>query len=67
MVSLLLELRDSQSGEILVRAGDRRDPTRNISNRLVRVSPSFVRSDTESMFEHWAELLRERLDAFRKM
>jgi len=66
-VSLILELRDSESGEILVRAGDRRDPTRNTANRLTRVSPGFVRADTERMFQHWAELLRERLDAFRGM
>jgi hypothetical protein len=67
MVSLILELRDSESGEILVRAGDRRDPTRDIAGRLVEVSPVHVRADTEIMFRHWAELLRERLDAFRGM
>ena len=67
LVTLILELSDSESGEILVRAGDRRDPTRNIADRLARVSPGFVRADTEAMFQHWAELLRERLDAFRKM
>ena len=67
LVSLVLELRDSESGEILLRAGDRRDPTRNTAGRLARVSPGFVRADTERMFQHWAELLRERLDALRKM
>jgi len=66
LVSLILELRDSESGEIFARAGDRRDPTRNTSNRLARVSPGFVRADTEAMFRHWAELLRERMDAFKK-
>lgn len=64
-VSLILELRDAQSGEILVRAGDRRDPTRNTDVNLARVSPTYVRADTERMFEYWANLLRERMDAFR--
>ena len=67
LVSLVLELRDSQSGEILVRAGDRRDPTRNPSGDLARVSPALVRSDTDSLFQHWANLMRERLDHFRGM
>jgi len=65
LVSLILELRDSQSGEILVRAGDRRDPTRNTSDRLAAVTPGLVRSDVDRLFRHWADLLRERLDAFR--
>jgi hypothetical protein len=64
-VSLILELRDSQSGEILARAGDRRDPTRNTDYRLAEVSPVFVRADTQRLFQHWADLLRERLDALR--
>jgi len=40
------------------------DPTRNTADHLARVSPTFVRSDTQRMFEHWAGLLRERLDVF---
>ena len=65
LVSLILELRDSQSGEILVRAGDRRDPTRGTSNHLAEVSPVFVRADMNRLFQYWADLMRERLDAFR--
>jgi hypothetical protein len=67
LVTVILELHDSQSGEILVRAGDRRDPTRDTSAGLARVSPTFVRSDTMRLFQYWANLLRERLDAFRVM
>ncbi len=67
LVSLILELRDSQSGEILARAADRRDPTRDTSAGLAEVSPTFVRVDTRRLFEHWANLLRERLDALRTM
>ena len=67
LVTAVLELRDSQSGEILARAADRRDPTRDTSAGLAEVSATFVRSDTRRLFEHWANLLRERLDAFRVM
>jgi len=65
LVSLILELRDSESGEILVRAGDRRDPTRNTDASLAAVTPGAVRADTQRLFRYWADLLRERLDAFR--
>jgi len=64
LVSLILELRDSESGEILVRAGDRRDPTRNTDVRLAEVNPVYVRADVQRLFGYWANLLRERLDAF---
>lgn len=67
LVTAVLELRDSQSGEILARAADRRDPTRDTSAGLAQVSTPFVRSDTSRLFAHWADLLRERLDAFRAM
>ena len=67
LVTVILELHDSQSGEILARAGDRRDPTRDTSAGLAEVSPTFVRSDTRRLFQHWADLLRKRLDAFRAM
>jgi hypothetical protein len=65
LVTLVLELRDSQSGEILARAGDRRDPTRDTSGNLARVSSTFVRADVRRLFAHWAGLLREGLDAVR--
>jgi hypothetical protein len=65
LVSVILELRDSESGEILARAGDRRDPTRDTTSSLAEVSPVFVRADTERLFRYWANLLRERLDALR--
>jgi len=65
-VSLILELRDSQSGEILVRAGDRQDPTRDADIRMAEVSPSYVRADTLRLFRYWANLFRERLDAVRR-
>ena len=66
-VSLIMELRDSQSGEILVRAGDRRDPTGNTAQGLVEVRPAFVRADVKRMFDFWADLLRKRLDEVREL
>ncbi len=64
LVSLILELYDSESGEVLVRGGDRRDPTRTGGRQLAEVNSTWVRSDVTRMFDHWANLLRERLDAF---
>jgi hypothetical protein len=67
MVTLVLEVRDSQSGEILARAADRRDPTRNTDLHLASVSAGLVRRDVTRLFEYWADLFRERLDAVREM
>lgn len=67
-VTLLLELRDSESGQIFARAADRRDPTTNPSGNSMReVSPTFVRADTQRLFEYWADLLRKRLDEVRAL
>ena len=63
-VTLILELYDSLSGEILARAGERMDPTRS-SRDLAEVSRAFVRADVTRMFQHWADILRERLDLIR--
>jgi len=43
VVTLIVEARDSESGEILARAADRRDPTTG-GGDLVQVSPTFVRA-----------------------
>jgi hypothetical protein len=65
-VTLLLELRDSQSGEIYARAADRRDPTSNPGGTSMReVSPTFVRADVQRLFEYWANHLRDSLDEIR--
>lgn len=63
-VTLLVEARDSESGEILGRAADRMDPTRATTN-LVEVTPTSARADTNRLFQHWARIMRERLDALR--
>lgn len=63
-VTLVLELYDSMSGEILARAGQRMDPTRSARN-LAEVNRAFVRADVTRMFAHWANIFRERLDQMR--
>jgi len=63
-VTMYLEMHDSESGEILARVAERRDPTRS-SYQLVEVQPTFVRSDVMSMFRDWAGALREALDTAR--
>ena len=64
-VTLVVEVRDSESGEILARAADRRNPTGSTVRDLVEVSPVFVRSDTQRLFQYWAENMRDRLDELR--
>ena len=66
-VTLLVEARDSESGEILARAADRMDPTRGMGMELVAVSRTFVRSDVQRLFEYWAGIMRERLDELRQV
>jgi hypothetical protein len=60
-VTLILEVRDSQTGEILVRAAERADPTRG-THELVAVNPAWVRSDVTRMFRDWGTTMREGLD-----
>jgi hypothetical protein len=67
MVSLVMELRDSETGEILARGGDRQDLSRNSNFKLSEVSPIYVETEVDYLFGYWADLLRERLDSFREM
>ena len=63
-VTLVMEIRDSQSGEIIARAADRRSPGGGFGG-MVQVSPQAVRADMRRLFESWATILRERLDDLR--
>ncbi|MGI9627919.1 MAG: DUF3313 family protein [Longimicrobiales bacterium] len=65
-VTLIVEARDSQSGEILARIGERGDPT-STTRDLAEVNSTFVRSDLTRMFGHWAQTMRERLDQLREV
>jgi hypothetical protein len=64
-VTLIVEARDSETGEILARAADRQDPTRTGARSLTQVSTVFVKNDTRTLFRHWADLMRQRLDEVR--
>ncbi len=66
-VTLVVEARDSETGEILARAADRRDPTGNSGRDLVEVSRVFVRAETQRLFQYWAEIMRDRLDELRAL
>lgn len=59
--------RASESGRILARVAERRDPTRNTSGGLTEVSSVFMRADATGLFRYWAELMRQRLDDVRAM
>jgi len=63
-VTLVGELRDSQSGEILARAVDRQviRPIGASQSQLRRTMGVSARSDVRRYFRQWAELLRQRLD-----
>jgi uncharacterized protein DUF3313 len=63
-VTGLVEIRDSESGEILLRAGQREDPTRG-TYQTVYVNPAIVRSDLTDLFRRWATMMREGLDEIR--
>jgi len=63
-VTLIVELYDSQSGEILAAIAQGQDPT-NSTSALAEVNRTYVRSDVTRMFQQWAETMRERLDQLR--
>ncbi len=65
-VTLVMEIRDSQSSEIIARVADRQSPGSSAANQgILQVSPQAVRADMRRLFESWAEILRERLDDLR--
>jgi hypothetical protein len=59
--TLVVELRDSQTQEVLARAADRRAAE---SAFPTRASPVSTRADVRNAAERWASLLRRRLDEF---
>jgi len=62
-VTVVFELHDSESEEVLARVADRGDPTTTGgAGNLASVSSAFVRTDLTRMFEYWAGLLREGMD-----
>jgi len=67
VVTLIVEARDSESGEILARAAERSDLTQGGNRDLVEVSSTFVGSEARRLFRQYAGLLRERLDELRNV
>ena len=63
-VTLIGELFDSESGEILARAVDR-EVHQSAAGRLEYSTPVHNRAEAKRVFTRWANLLRDRLDALR--
>ena len=64
-LTLLAELRDARSGELLGRAADRRELTAPASADYD--GRDELSQDVRDLFARWARLLRERLDASREL
>jgi hypothetical protein len=65
-MTLVLELSDSLSGEVLARVADRRE-ARAAGGDVYQSTPVTNWSAVRRMFRHWASLLRERLDGVREL
>ena len=64
-VTLVVELRDSETGEIFARVADRKEPGSNVGmNEVSRVA---VTSDLRRLFKFWSGYLREGLDKVRSL
>ena len=62
-VTVVFELHDSESEEVMARVAERGDPTTTGgASNLTNVNPTFVRADLTRMFEYWAEILRKGMD-----
>ena len=66
-VTLVAELRDSETGQILARGVDRRVIGRQVGGTLYRATKVKARGDVKMLFDAWAELLRQRLDQIREL
>jgi hypothetical protein len=61
-MTLMLEFRDSVSGELLVQAAERR-AARSGGSQMRLASPAHNRREVERLLKRWARLLRDRFDA----
>ena len=64
-VTLVVELRDSETGEIFARVADRKEPGSNLY--MTEVSRVTVTSDLKRLFKSWSEYLREGVDKVRSL
>jgi hypothetical protein len=64
-VTLVIELRESETGEIFARVADRKEPGLNVGmNEVSRVT---VTSDLKRLFKFWSGYLREGVDKVRSI
>ncbi len=66
-VTLVLELRDSQTEEIFVRAIDRRSMTTIGPNGTLILTPASAKPDVRRLFRSWAALVAQRLDQIKQI
>jgi hypothetical protein len=64
-VTLIVELRDSETGEIFARVADRKEHTSNIG--MTQVSSVFVVGELRKLFKFWSADLREGVDKVRSI
>lgn len=64
-VTLIVELRDSETGEIFARVADRKEHSSNIG--MTQVSSVFVTSELKKLFKFWSGSLREGMDKVRSI
>jgi len=65
VVTLVVELRDSETGEIFARVADRKEPGSNAG--MNEVNSATVTSDLRRMFRFWSGYLREGVDKVRSL
>ena len=65
VVTLVVELRDSETGEIFARVADRKEPGSNIG--MTEVSRVAVTSDLKRLFKFWSGYLRKGVDKIRSI
>jgi len=64
-VTLVVELRDSETGEIFARVADRKEPGSNVG--MTEVNRATVTSDLKRLFKFWSGYLREGVDKVRSL
>ena len=64
-VTLVVELRDSETGEIFARVADRKEPGSNFG--MTEVNRVTVTSDLKRLFKFWSGYLREGVDKVRSL
>lgn len=64
-MTLVLEVRDALSGELLVQVAERR--AARSGGGMSLASSATNRSEVKRLLRHWADVLRERFDALHQI